>query len=106
MVGIILASHGQFAAGIKQSGQMIFGEQEKVEAVTFMPDEGPDDLHKHLEDAIAKFDPDDEVLFLIDLWGGSPFNQANSIYEEHKDKWAIVTGLNLPMLIEAYGSRT
>jgi mannose PTS system EIIAB component len=29
MVGIILASHGQFAAGIKQSGQMIFGEQEK-----------------------------------------------------------------------------
>ncbi len=68
MVGIILASHGQFAAGIKQSGQMIFGEQEKVEAVTFMPDEGPDDLHKHLEDAIAKFDPDDEVLFLIDLW--------------------------------------
>ena len=90
MVGIILASHGQF---------------EKVEAVTFMPDEGPDDLHKHLEDAIAKFDPDDEVLFLIDLWGGSPFNQANSIYEEHKDKWAIVTGLNLPMLIEAYGSR-
>ena len=62
-------------------------------------------MHKHLEDAIAKFDPDDEVLFLIDLWGGSPFNQANSIYEEHKDKWAIVTGLNLPMLIEAYGSR-
>lgn len=49
MVGIILASHGQFAAGIKQSGQMIFGEQEKVEAVTFMPDEGPDDLHKHLK---------------------------------------------------------
>ncbi len=31
MVGIILASHGQFAAGIKQSGQMIFGEQEKVD---------------------------------------------------------------------------
>ncbi|KRL12367.1 mannose/fructose/sorbose PTS transporter subunit IIA [Schleiferilactobacillus perolens] len=105
MVGIILASHGQFAAGIKQSGQMIFGEQEKVEAVTFMPDEGPDDLKAHLEEAIAQFDPEDEVLFLIDLWGGSPFNQANGLYEQHKDKWAIVTGLNLPMLIEAYGSR-
>ena len=105
MVGIILASHGEFAAGIKQSGQMIFGEQDKVEAVTFMPNEGPDDLKAHLEAAIAKFDPDDEVLFLIDLWGGSPFNQANGIFEEHKDKWAIVTGLNLPMLIEAYGAR-
>ncbi|ERL65383.1 mannose/fructose/sorbose PTS transporter subunit IIA [Schleiferilactobacillus shenzhenensis] len=105
MVGIILASHGQFAAGIKQSGQMIFGEQEKVEAVTFMPNEGPADLKAHLEEAISKFDPDDEVLFLIDLWGGSPFNQANGLYEAHKDKWAIVTGLNLPMLVEAYGSR-
>ncbi|WP_461215634.1 mannose/fructose/sorbose PTS transporter subunit IIA [Lacticaseibacillus sp. GG6-2] len=105
MVGIILASHGQFAAGIKQSGQMIFGEQEKVEAVTFMPNEGPDDLKAHLEEAIAKFDADDEVLFLVDLWGGSPFNQSNGLFEAHKDKWAIVTGLNLPMLIEAYGSR-
>ncbi|WP_390405372.1 mannose/fructose/sorbose PTS transporter subunit IIA [Lacticaseibacillus jixiensis] len=105
MVGIILASHGQFAAGIKQSGQMIFGEQEKVEAVTFMPNEGPDDLKKHLEEAIAKFGEDDEVLFLVDLWGGSPFNQSNGLFEAHKDKWAIVTGLNLPMLIEAYGSR-
>ena len=105
MVGIILASHGDFAKGIMQSGQMIFGEQKNVEAVTFQPNEGPDDLKAHLEEAIAKLDSDDQVLFLIDLWGGSPFNQSNGLFEAHKDKWAIVTGLNLPMLIEAYGSR-
>ncbi|MFD1429635.1 MULTISPECIES: mannose/fructose/sorbose PTS transporter subunit IIA [Lacticaseibacillus] len=105
MVGIILASHGEFAAGIKQSGQMIFGEQEDVEVVTFMPNEGPDDLHQHLEDAIAKLSDQEQVLFLIDLWSGSPFNQANLILADHEDKWAMVTGLNLPMLIEAYGSR-
>ena len=105
MVGIVLASHGQFAEGIKQSGQMIFGEQKKVEAVTFMPDEGPEDLHRHLVEAINKFEPEEDVLFLVDLWGGSPFNQANTLYESHQDNWAIVTGLNLPMLIEAYGSR-
>lgn len=105
MVGIVIASHGKFAEGIMQSGSMIFGEQEKVQAVTFMPSEGPDDLRAHLEDAIASFDNDDEVVFLIDLWGGSPFNQANALFEEHKDKWAIVTGLNLPMLIEAYSAR-
>ncbi|WP_414715189.1 PTS sugar transporter subunit IIA, partial [Staphylococcus aureus] len=40
-----------------------------------------------------------------DLWGGTPFNQSNTLFEEHKDKWAIVSGLNLPMLIEAYASR-
>lgn len=105
MVGIVIASHGEFAKGIMQSGSMIFGEQEKVQAVTFMPNEGPDDLKAHLEAAVATFDADDDVLFLVDLWGGSPFNQANGLFEAHKDKWAIVTGLNLPMLIEAYASR-
>ncbi|WP_238860788.1 mannose/fructose/sorbose PTS transporter subunit IIA [Clostridium sp. YIM B02569] len=105
MVGIILASHGEFAKGIMQSGAMIFGEQENVKAVTLMPSEGPDDLRAKMKDAIASFDNQDEVLFLVDLWGGTPFNQANMLFEEHKDKWAIVAGLNLPMLIETYGAR-
>ena len=48
MVGIIIASHGEFADGIKQSGSMIFGEQANVESVTFMPSEGPDDLQLKL----------------------------------------------------------
>lgn len=105
MVGIILASHGEFAQGILQSGSMIFGEQENVQAVVLQPSEGPDDLKKKLIKAIETFDDQEEVLFLVDLWGGTPFNQANSLLEAHKDKWAIVSGLNLPMLIEAYSAR-
>ena len=104
MVGIIIASHGEFAAGIKQSGSMIFGEQEKVESVVFMPSEGPDDLQRKLQEAIAKVDSE-EILFLVDLWGGSPFNPANKLFEEAPEHRAIVAGLNLPMLIEAYASR-
>jgi len=105
MVGIILASHGQFAEGILQSGAMIFGEQEDVKAITLMPSEGPNDVKEKIHSAIASFSDQDEVLFLVDLWGGTPFNQANSVFEEHKDKWAIVSGLNLPMLVEAYAAR-
>jgi mannose PTS system EIIAB component len=105
MVGIIIASHGEFANGLLQSGGMIFGEQENVKAVTLMPSEGPDDVKAKMKEAIASFDNQDEVLFLVDLWGGTPFNQANSLLEDHKDKWAIVAGMNLPMLIEAYASR-
>ncbi|MDT2756412.1 mannose/fructose/sorbose PTS transporter subunit IIA [Enterococcus asini] len=105
MVGIILASHGEFAEGILQSGSMIFGEQENVKAVTLMPSEGPDDIKAKMEAAIATFDDQNEVLFLVDLWGGTPFNQANSLFEAHKDTWAIVAGMNLPMVIEAYASR-
>ena len=105
MVGIILASHGNFAKGILQSGTMIFGEQENVRAVTLMPSEGPNDFKVKLKEAISSLDNQDEVLFLVDLWGGTPFNQANLMIEEHKDKWAIVAGMNLPMLIEAYAAR-
>ena len=105
MVGSILASHGEFANGILQSGSMIFGEQENVKAVTLMPSEGPDDIKAKMQEAIATFDDQEEVLFLVDLWGGTPFNQANSLFEAHKDKWAIVAGMNLPMVIEAYASR-
>ena len=105
MVGIILASHGDFATGIMQSGSMIFGELANVKAVTLQPSEGPNDLRAKMEKAIATFDNQDEVLFLVDLWGGTPFNQANGLIDGHEDKWAIVTGLNLPMLIETYASR-
>ena len=105
MVGIILASHGKFAEGIFQSGSMIFGDQANVKACTLMPSEGPDDIRKKMEEAIAGFENQDEVLFLVDLWGGTPFNQASALLNGHEDKWAIVTGLNLPMLIETYASR-
>lgn len=105
MVGIIIASHGEFASGIYQSGEMIFGEQANVKACTLMPSDGPENIKEKMSEAIASFENQDEVLFLIDLWGGTPFNQASALIEGHEDKWAIVTGLNLPMLIEAYASR-
>ena len=104
MVGIIIATHGEFAAGIKQSASMIFGEQENVESVVFMPSEGPDNLYRKLCEAMEKINSE-EILFLVDLWGGSPFNQANRIFEEAPEKRAIVAGLNLPMLIEVYSER-
>ena len=105
-IGIIIASHGEFAAGIHQSGSMIFGEQEKVQVVTFMPNEGPDDLYAKINNAVAAFDAEDEVLVLADLWSGSPFNQASRVMGENPErKFAIITGLNLPMLIQAYTER-
>lgn len=104
MVGIIVASHGEFATGIKQSASMIMGELEQVEAVTFMPNEGPEDLYGKLQDAISKLGTE-EILFLVDLWGGSPFNQSNRIYETSPETKAIVAGVNLPMLLEAYSNR-
>ena len=105
MVGIILASHGDFAKGILQSGEMIFGTQPDVKAVTLQPSEGPDDIRAKMEEAITTFENPEQVLFMVDLLGGTPFNQTSGLINGHEDTWAVVTGLNLPMLIEAFASR-
>lgn len=105
MVNIILASHGEFSEGIRQSAEMIFGEQEALETVIFMPNEGPEDLKSKLDTAAESFGPNAEILIMVDLWGGSPFNQASIIHEENPERTAIVSGLNLPMLLEALGGR-
>lgn len=84
---------------------MIFGKQQDVQAVCLYPNEGPDDFRKKLEDAIATLSDQNQVLILCDLWGGTPFNQSSALIKGHEDTWAIVTGMNLPMIIEAYGQR-
>ena len=104
MVSIVLASHGDLAAGIKQTGSMVFGDQPSVAVVSLEPSMGPDDFRAKVEEAVASFDDQEQVLFLVDLWGGTPFNQISGLIEGH-DSWAIVTGVNLPMLIEAYSQR-
>lgn len=91
MVSIVLASHGDLAAGIKQTGSMVFGDQPSVAVVSLEPSMGPDDFRAKVEEAIASFEDQEQVLFLVDLWGGTPFNQISGLIEGH-DSWAIVTG--------------
>ena len=106
MVSIVLASHGTFAEGIKMSGQMIFGPQENVAAVTLMPEMGPDDLRAKILEAVSGFEDQDQVLFLVDLQGGTPWNQVSLLLgEEGHENWVAVGGMNLPMLVSAYGER-
>lgn len=106
MVNIILTSHGGLAEGILQSGQMIFGAQDNVHAVCLTPDMGPDDLRAKLQAAIDSFDDPQEILFLVDLQGGTPWNQVSLLLDNAGDNhWVALSGLNLPMLIAAYGAR-
>ena len=92
MFGIIVGTHGQFAPGIVQSCEMIFGKRDKLKAVTLMPGEGPDDVVAKYEQAIKELGDPERVLFFNDLMGGSPYNAANENY-------GIVAGVNLPALI-------
>lgn len=44
------------------------------------------------------------VLFLVDTWGGSPFNAASRIAVD-KENYEVVTGVNIPMLVETFMAR-
>ena len=83
---------------------MILGEQKNVKSVTLVPGEGPDDVLEKYKKAIAEMDCEDGVLFLNDLFGGSPYNAACRLVIEN-EKSGIVTGVNLPMLIEMAGAQ-
>ncbi len=104
MVGIVLASHGDLAAGIKQTASMVFGDQPDVVSVSLQPSMGPDDLRAEIEKEVATLSDPEQVLFLVDLWGGTPFNQINGLLDSHPT-WVAVTGMNLPMVITAYTLR-
>ena len=101
MLAIIVTGHGEFARGILQSAEMIFGKAQKVVAVTLAGNESVEDLVNRYQAAIQQLQPVSELLFLVDLWGGSPFNAARQLVMQHPENYGLVAGLNLPMLIEA-----
>jgi PTS system mannose-specific IIA component len=104
MISVIIGTHGIFSEEILKSAEMIFGTQENVGSVTFKPGEGVDDLVEKYNKLISELDCKDGVLFMVDLFGGSPFNAASIIAMKH-DNMEIVTGVNLPMILESLGSR-
>lgn len=104
-IGVILTSHGEMAKGVLNSATMIFGKQDNVDADIFPDGSRPEDLRKEYEDSIASFGDNAKVLFICDIWGGTPFNQASQLVAKHPDRMALIAGLNLPMLIECYTAR-
>ena len=104
MISVIIGTHGMFSEEILKSAEMIFGSQENVGSVTFKPGEGIDNLVEKYNNLINESDCKDGVLFMVDLFGGSPFNAASMLAMKN-DNMEIVTGVNLPMILEVLGSR-
>ena len=95
---IILVSHGPFSTGLLESVQMVLGEQSGLSAHSLMPEETPAALSQRLEAELADAGEED-ILFLTDLYHGSPFNVVVSLMRNYK--FHHITGMNLPLLIEA-----
>lgn len=106
MVGILIVTHGNFGTELLKSAELIIGKQENVETLGLNHGDSVDELYKKVKEAIQKLDTGGGVLILTDLFGGSPSNVAAASLKGNKTGVESVSGVNLPMLIEALDSRT
>lgn len=105
MIGIIVTGHGTFATGVVSALKLLAGDPEALEAIDFGGDISVEALGEAISAAAARVDSGDGVLVLTDLRGGSPFNVSTRIAMSGYEKMEVVTGTNLPMLVEAFMSR-
>lgn len=104
MIGILLVTHGDFAKGIINAMELICGSQQKVEFLSLNMADDVEVFVGRVKEAALNLNDGDGVLILTDLMGGSPANVVCRFLLE-EDHIESVTGLNLPMLLEAVNSR-
>ncbi|AFP85806.1 PTS system, mannose/fructose/sorbose family, IIB component [secondary endosymbiont of Heteropsylla cubana] len=103
-VAIIISTHGAAAKPLLQTAEMILGQQNNVSWIDFFSGENTETLIEKYIACLANLNTKAGVLFLVDTWGGSPFNAASQIVI-HKDNHEVITGVNIPMLIETFMAR-
>lgn len=96
----ILASHGPFAKAALASAEMIVGEQENVDVLEVGFDTTLDGMKGEIGGVIKRYEEEEYIIF-CDILGGTPFNASIKVLHEF-EKLSIVTGFNLPMLIEVF----
>lgn len=98
MLKVFLASHAHLASGL-QSSLLIFMSQAPNLEVYDAYVEGDDStVAERLDAFYEQVGADDEVLLLSDIYGGS-VNTAMCAYLD-RPRTRLVTGVNLPFLIE------
>jgi mannose/fructose-specific phosphotransferase system component IIA len=92
--GIVIVSHGESGQAMLDVAQKYAGALE-TKIVTVPIGEQADLTAEHIEAACAAMTTD-EVLFLVDLEGSTPFN----VCRKRAGTAVILSGINLPMLFK------
>lgn len=99
----IFVSHGDLAKSILGSAQMIVGEQTEVKAFGLYPKDDIGGLREQVKAAIEEFGGGGDIVCFTDLFSGSPFNAVVALMGDYPIRH--ITGMNLPMVLEAFMSR-
>ncbi|KMV70908.1 PTS mannose transporter subunit IIAB [bacteria symbiont BFo1 of Frankliniella occidentalis] len=103
-IAIMIGTHGWAAEQLLKTAEMLLGEQENVGWIDFVPGENAETLIEKYQARLANMDSTQGVLFLVDTWGGSPFNAASRLVVDKPD-YEVVAGVNIPMLVEVLMAR-
>lgn len=97
MFGIVVITHGELCTKLIETVEWIGVKSKNIEAVSFSPSEGLDDLHLKISKAIEKVDKGNGVVLLTDLVHGSCTNKAGEFLEQEGVE--VICGVNLPMIV-------
>ncbi len=103
MFEVIIVCHGNLAQSFLQTAQLIMGDRKGVRTFGLNLGDSVDMLAQDVSNALAECLEHSDVLVLTDIRCGSPFNVTVAAMMEHK--FRHITGVNLPMVIEALSSR-
>lgn len=98
---IFLISHGDSCVGMKNSLEMILGEQSNVLTLSLLSSVSAIDFYNQLKSLIDQENSDnDEILIMADLKGGTPANTAFLLMKEYSNI-KLITGFHLALVIQA-----
>ncbi len=104
MTGILLVAHGALAEQLITSVAMIMGRVPLLRAVGLRVDENLDDFAREIEEGWRLLEEEgaEHILVLVDMFGGSCSNvAARLVRDKDAERVALLTGVNLPMVLEA-----
>jgi PTS system mannose-specific IIA component len=105
MTGIIIITHGDFSKSLLETAQAIVGKQQFIFAITISYSEDPKVVKQRLEKEVNANKTVDDWLILTDMVGGTPCNICLTFVEKFGEKYEVVSGVNLYMLISAFINR-
>ena len=104
MIGIVIVTHRQLGDALIEAAEFIMGNRpEALVSVSIDLNESADVLRDKIADGIRKVKSEDGVLILTDMFGGTPSNLSYSFLEAGHIE--VISGVNLPILIQAANTR-
>ena len=105
MIGIVIVTHSQLGDALIEAAEFIIGNRpEALVSVSIDLNESAEVLRGKIAKGIKKVKSKDGVLILTDMFGGTPSNLSYSFLEEGKIE--VISGVNLPILIQAANKRS